>query len=44
MIELQKVNVPSDFPPIKVKLGYGDAVCSILLSLLEKIGHEWQKP
>jgi len=43
-IELQKLGVPNDYPPIKVKQGHGDAVCSILLSLLERIGHEWRKP
>lgn len=43
-MELQKLGVPSDFPPMKVKAGHGDAVCSILLSLLVKIGHEWRKP
>lgn len=43
-IELKKLDVPNDYAPIKVKAGHGDAVCAILLSLLERIGHEWQKP
>jgi len=43
-MELKKLDIPNDYAPIKVKAGHGDAVCSILLSLLERIGHEWQKP
>lgn len=38
------MDVPSDYPPIKIKQGYGDAVCGILLSLLERIGHEFHQP
>jgi len=43
-LELKKIGVANDFPPIKVKQGHGDAVCAILLSLLERIGHEFNKP
>lgn len=43
-IELKKLDVPNDYAPMKVKLGHGDAVCAILLSLLERLNQEFQKP
>jgi len=43
-IELKKLDVPNDYPPMKVKQGHGDAVCAILLSLLERLNQEFQKP
>lgn len=48
VIDAKKVGVPINFPATKLKTGWGDAVCSVLLSLamkaLEASKFKFRKP
>ncbi len=48
MLELKKLGIELDFPPSKLKTGYGEAVCIVLNSLLthtyDSLPKKFKKP
>eukprot|EP00899_Mesostigma_viride_P016161 jgi/Mesvir1/24546/Mv21884-RA.1 len=48
LVELKNCGFAPNFPPAKLKQGYGEAVCGVLDNtsdyVLEKIGFQWRKP